>query len=169
MTLTPSSLGLPSKFTSFRSEVGQEDIILDLLTSTSRINVLQASPGSGKTVIALSHVLSLSARCGYLTKTKSLQSQVHRDFTSIGLVDIVGHSNYPCATVSYDETGELADLECESRANCFYRAKVEEVLDSHLGYSTNYAHHCNNYRTGNQVIQTSRGNALKSGYKIKAS
>lgn len=139
--ITPSSIGLPPRFSSFRSEVKQRETIERLAIDDSRFLMLVAPPGTGKSVTGISLSLVLGLRTLYLTKTKSLQQQGLDNFSSIGLIDIVGHSNYPCANVSYDDTGELADLECEGRrsGDCAYRSKVNQCISSDLN-STNYSH-----------------------------
>lgn len=149
--ITPSSIGLPPKFTHFRPEVRQEEIIYNIATSTTRFNILLAPPGVGKTIIASSVGLIRGDRQLYLTKSKSLQSQLHNDMHSIGLIDIVGHSNYSCANVKYDPTGEMADLMCEARRSpnltCQYYNKV--LMASITDFvSTNYAHWTQLYKSG---------------------
>lgn len=150
--ITPSSIGLPPKFTSFRREVKQEETILSLASSPSPISILQASCGVGKSIIAPSVGLLRGDRILYLTKSKSLQRQLFHDFEPIGLVDISGHSNYPCADVKFDSSGEMADLICQGRRKqngqtCFYDEKAQSALQSHF-VSTNYAHWVQLSRSG---------------------
>ncbi len=142
--ITPSSIGLPSKFSRFRSEVKQEDTILTLAAADTRFKILQAPPGCGKTIISVSTGLIRGDRILYLTKSKSLQRQLYTDMESIGLIDIVGHSNYPCASVKFDPSGEMADLLCEGRRKslgtiCHYDSLVQSSNQSSF-VSTNYAH-----------------------------
>lgn len=150
--ITPSSIGLPPKFTRFRPEVKQEETILTLASSSTRFNILQAPPGVGKSIITPSVGLLRGDRILYLTKSKSLQTQLYTDMSSIGLIDIVGHSNYPCANVKFDPTGEMADLICEGRRKqndqiCFYDGKVIDCNQSNFN-STNYAHWVQLFRSG---------------------
>lgn len=148
--ITPASIGLPSKFSRFRPEVKQEETILSIVSSDTRFNILQAPPGVGKSLICPSVGLVRGDRILYLTKSKSLQRQLHSDMSSIGLIDIVGHSNYPCASVKYDPTGEMADLICEGRrkingrGHCHYDDLVVKCNDSNF-VSTNYAHWVQTY------------------------
>lgn len=142
--ITPQSIGLPPRFTRFRPEVKQEETILSLASSPTRFNILQAPPGVGKSIISPSVGLLRGDRILYLTKSKSLQRQLHTDMSPIGLVDIMGHSNYPCANVKFDPTGEMADLICEGRRkqngqHCHYDSLVQQCNDSNF-VSTNYAH-----------------------------
>lgn len=148
--ITPASIGLPSKFSRFRPEVKQEETILSIVSSDTRFNILQAPPGVGKSLICPSVGLVRGDRILYLTKSKSLQRQLHSDMSTIGLIDIVGHSNYPCASVKYDPTGEMADLICEGRRkingreHCHYDELVVKCNDSNF-VSTNYAHWVQTY------------------------
>lgn len=142
--ITPASIGLPLKFSRFRPEVKQEETILSIASAKTRFNILQASPGSGKTVDCTSVGLLRGDRILYLTKSKSLQRQLHTDMSPIGLIDIMGHSNYPCANVKFDPTGEMADLVCEGRRklngqHCHYDDLVQACNQSNF-VSTNYAH-----------------------------
>ena len=151
--ITPSSIGLPQKFTRFRSEVKQEETILTLASSSVPISILQASCGVGKSVIAPSVGLLRGDRILYLTKSKSLQRQLFSDYESIGLIDISGHSNYPCADVKFDSSGEMADLICQGRRKqngqfCHYDEKVQQALQSNF-VSSNYAHWVQLFLSGN--------------------
>jgi Rad3-related DNA helicase len=142
--ITPASIGLPPKFTSFRPEVKQEETILSLAASTTRFNILQAPPGVGKSIDSTSVGLLRGDRILYLTKSKSLQRQLYSDMSSIGLINIEGHSNYPCANVKFDPSGEMADLICEGRRKinnsfCHYDDLVMSCNNSNF-VSTNYAH-----------------------------
>lgn len=148
--LSPSDLSLPSKFTNFRKEVRQESTILSLSSSDKRFSILCAPPGTGKSLIYYSLIRLLSARGLILVGTKNLESQLMADFSSSGLFDIRGHSNYPCVTLSYDDdTGELEDLECASRRNgrdCLYRRDVNYSL-SHNEVVSNLAHWAQCYKS----------------------
>lgn len=148
--ITPQSIGLPSRFTSYRSDVGQARIIMNLIQSSHRVNVLQAPPGSGKTVIAISTALGLEGRALYLTKTKALQSQLYDDMSTItgGMSLINGHSHYDCASVSGGSTdGEDLDFFCMDRSACGYRPRVEESKLAKI-VTTNYAHHFQCHKSG---------------------
>lgn len=139
--LTPLDLGFPDKFSSFRAQ--QFETIERITESDKRFMLLIAPTGSGKSLIGAAAAVLSSSRVCYLTVTKSLQSQLDSDFSSTGLVDIRGHSNYSCASVSYDdETGELADLECAARhsGTCEYADLCAQCQFAPLGTNTNYAH-----------------------------
>lgn len=140
--LTPADLGFsPGKFPSFRS--GQYETIERIAESDKRFTLVIAPVGAGKSATVVGSAIYMSARAAYLTVTKPLQSQLDNDFSSMGLVDIRGHSNYPCASVSYDdETGELADLECVARhsGRCHYADLCALCQSAALGTNTNYAH-----------------------------
>ncbi len=150
--ITPPDIGLPLKFRSFRKEVRQWETIQKLSRAESRFQLLQAPPGCGKTMIGNGVGLLGDHRYLYLTRTKGLQYQNYSDMSSIGMVDIVGHSNYPCSSVSYDDQGELADLECKGRKErgidgCDYRLVVDRCLKTDK-VSTNYSHWIQLYKSG---------------------
>lgn len=141
MVIIPADLGLPPKFLSFRK--GQDEAIMSLFTSEKRFSLESASTGAGKSLINFALARMRGGRALYLVATKSLQTQLMPDFSSIGLVDIRGHSNYPCASTSYDDLGEFLDLECtakQSNRQCLYWDQdVPACLDSDL-VVTNYHH-----------------------------
>lgn len=137
MAIDPRSLSLPSRFSSFRP--GQEEIILSLSSSPKRFTVLQAPTGCGKSVICAAYSRFSSLRSAYLTITKSLQDQIH---TQINLPSISGHSNYPCADSTLDDSGDFLDLECSAtrdKFSCYYQRAIDNVLLSDL-HVNNYAH-----------------------------
>lgn len=148
--ITPASIGLPSHFTSFRSDVGQARIIMSLIQSDKRINVLQAPPGSGKTVIAIAAALGLEGRALYLTKTKALQNQLYNDMNTVkgGMSLINGHSHYECASMSCGGAGDDdLDFYCSDRPSCRYQAKVNEAKLKDIDLS-NYAHWFQCHKSG---------------------
>jgi Rad3-related DNA helicase len=140
--LNPQDLGLPSHFKDFRSEVNQLETILSLASSPKRASLVSAPPGSGKTLIAISVPMLNDWRTLYLTATKAQSNQINNDFSSIGLFDLKGHVNYPCARSGYTSEFSDFDFECsaqESGGVCDYRELVNQSL-SHRIVSTNYAH-----------------------------
>lgn len=153
MTLTPADLGLPSsRFPSYRP--GQLDTILEITTSPRRFRLLSAPTGAGKTAIYMSLPSMLNSSTGrpprtlVLTGTKTLQSQVHRDF-KVGPTyakEIYGHSNYPCVTrrrqdrrrrpskQRHDEHCTASSPEtCAYRMACVFASQTDFVVG-------NYAH-----------------------------
>lgn len=132
MTLSPSDLSLPARYTSFWP--GQEKAVLSIIESSHRFNLLSAPTGAGKSVINVAASRILDARTLILTGTKELQEQYLRgDFA---LTDIRGHRNYPCAiqkASKYDE-----DI-CVSPEECRYRPAVIEAKNSQAVIS-NYAY-----------------------------
>lgn len=140
--ISPRDFNLPSKFTHYRQDthLNQAAIILDLLSAQERFLLLSAPPGVGKSPINISVASGLQARTLYLTANKSLQTQL-AEFSEppTHLFDIRGHSNYPCASFSFDHDDELADFECEARSGgvCYYRQDIEKLLPLQL-VSTNY-------------------------------
>lgn len=150
--ITPASIGLPPKFSHFRDEVKQRQTIEKLAICDSRFLLLNAPPGVGKSLIGNSLGLLLCYRYLYLTRTKSLQTQNYEDMKSIGMRDIVGHSNYSCSRVTYDDLGELADIECKGRrdGSCLYQQDVDLTLKTDQ-VSSNYAHWIQTHKSGDPL------------------
>ncbi len=138
LALTPQSLSLPPKFTSYRP--WQTPAILDLVQSEKRFSLLSAPTGSGKSAILISIARALGARVLYLVVTKALEDQIYNEFSPTGIYDIRGHSNYPCASTIFDDDGEMSDLSCPARGRgaCKYDKAVEECQGRDV--VTNYAH-----------------------------
>jgi len=103
--LLPVYLGLPPKFSNFRAQ--QLDKALDIWTSDKRFQALDASPGTGKSLLymAVAKLEGEGKRTLILTATKGLQRQVTADFSASGLREIKGQSNYRC--VALDVGGVL--------------------------------------------------------------
>lgn len=138
--ISPQDLALPAKFQSFYP--WQESAILHLAASDPRFSLVAAPPGTGKTPMAISIAILRGDRILYLTPNRGLEDQLMVDFSSIGMFDIRGHSNYPCASTSYDEDGELSDLSCQGRqrnGECNYRNAVDIALQRQFVCS-NLAH-----------------------------
>lgn len=122
--LTPVSLGLPSKFKRFRSDVGQLEIIMEVLASRKRFFGAQLSPGMGKTLIYTVLVQMLGTGIAVLN-TKPHQNQLLRDFSEMGLEDIRGHSNYDCGRSLYDDEGTFLETECAlSQKECLFQKQL---------------------------------------------
>lgn len=150
--ITPASIGLPPKFSHFRDEVKQRQTIEKLAICDSRFLLLNAPPGVGKSLIGNSLGLLMSYRYLYLTRTKSLQQQNYFDMKPVGMSDIVGHSNYSCSRVTYDDLGELADIECKGRrdGSCLYQQDVDLTLKTDQ-VSSNYAHWIQTHKSGDPL------------------
>lgn len=158
---TPSDVGLPAKFTSFRP--GQAELALAIATDDNRFVLVSAPTGSGKSVTYTTVAQLVDARVLILTANKGLQQQLGHDFGAIGLVDIRGMNNYRCVAV--DSTGPLAEygkpgmscdegpchlkIECPLRqAGCLYYDAVSRASSARL-VVTNYAYWMTMGRYGN--------------------
>lgn len=107
---SPQRLGLPERFANWR--LTQERAILALLEAEERFSGVNAPTGSGKTATAIgvAQLLPDDQRVLILTSTKALQSQVEREFYSMGLRDVRGKSNYVCVAASETNgSGESGD------------------------------------------------------------
>lgn len=153
--ITPADIGLPEKFSSFRTYPGfsQWQTSCDIADVSKRFIGISAPPGTGKSVLnfAASRIMDVS-RTLYLTVNKPLQSQLMNDFSSseVGLFNLVGHSSYPCVSRSYDrDTGDMLDMECNDKQSCGYWRDVDEALSrSHV--VTNYANWISIARVGDK-------------------
>lgn len=141
--ITPVSIGLPAKFPEFRSYPGfsQWETASQIAGSDSRYVGVCAPPGVGKSVLAMTASRILDAtRTLYLTANKPLQNQLIADFSDcdLRLFNLTGHSSYPCTDKLYDDSGDLAGMECsEGRESCGYWRDVEIALSR--------THVCSNY------------------------
>jgi len=143
----PSDFGFdPESFPSYRpGQLETATMIADHLTSNSGFTVagLCAPTGSGKGLIYETARVLMEARGLSCTISKGLQTQLERDFAYSGMQGIIGHSNYPCASASYNrDTGELEDFECDGKrrnSTCYYRERIETCLSA-SSVDTNTAH-----------------------------
>lgn len=136
---TPDELQLPAKFTSFRPE--QIEAAETVLNTNKRFIGLCKPTGSGKSVSAMLIAKATGLRTVILTSTKGLQKQYEDDFSSSGLVDIKGKSNYQC--------GDLRNLSCRfgplegcrltNGKGCSYECARDEARASQI-VVTNYAY-----------------------------
>ena len=98
MKLSPASLGLPARFTEFRS--AQLQALERIKASTKRFILLQAPTGSGKSLIVAAAQRLLRTRFLYTCTTKQLQAQFVEDFAydlegKKYAVELKGRANYP--------------------------------------------------------------------------
>lgn len=122
--------------------------------SDARFTVLVAPTGSGKSLTYLMTALLRGERAVILTSTKGLQSQLVRDYTSMGLADMRGRNSYPCRLYSDGtdcdsglcKTGVFCSLR---NGGCYYYDALERAKRADL-VVTNYAFwvSANRYGTG---------------------
>ena len=158
--IRPQLLGMPAYYKDWRPT--QATAIDDIINDESRISVIQAPVGVGKSAIAIAAAKLMDIRSVYLTFTKALQDQLISDFAPTGLKLIKGRDNYTCInspqeSVSCEIWGRFcADnscglgrhsqcnaLDCESWANnCCYRLAYQDAIQSRLVVA-NYAYWVN--------------------------
>lgn len=90
----PSCFGLPAKFTSWRPY--QDEAIWESLHTDKRFFTCIMAVGGGKSLFYVTNSILYGKRTVILTSTKSLQTQLMRDFSSIGMVDLRGRNAYKC-------------------------------------------------------------------------
>src|SRR5438552_13583173 len=94
----PNSLGAPQRYDTWRQ--GQGEAFLRAVDSDKRFVALTLSTGSGKSLIYMVAALATGRRVAVLTATKALENQLLHDFEEVGLRDIRGQTNYPCAILT---------------------------------------------------------------------
>jgi len=149
--MTPRDLGLP--FDSFRP--GQLETAGRIAGSEKEHVILEAPPGSGKSLLAITAArllkkLNGSNRTVITATTKQLQSQYEE---TLGIPLLVGKNNYKCAVLEYRTSCEFGP--CAAGRGCsreakwnvcpYYKAKLK-ALESpecilNLPYFLNEANH----------------------------
>lgn len=132
--LTPSDLGLPAKFSTWRR--GQWEAVDATTTLPYRFIAQSAPTGFGKSPYAIACSVLDGGRCVYTTATKALQDQLLRDFQSMGLFDIRGRQNYQCFHAHDCSQGRL--LGCPEQDSCPATIARKKWLASQLSV-TNYS------------------------------
>jgi ATP-dependent DNA helicase DinG len=133
-SLSPSDLGLPPKFSTWRP--GQWDAVESTMTLFQKFIAQSAPTGFGKSPYAIACALLDGSRTVVTTSTKALQKQYIDDFLSCGLFSIQGRQNYPCAEYYDCSQGRLQG--CEQKDQCPASAARVKYLGSKLSV-TNYA------------------------------
>lgn len=111
---TPDRLKLP--ISAWRS--GQEEFIYSACTNIKRAKALCAPTGFGKGVSLVAVALITGEPTCIVTSNKGLQEYYSKTFAHLGMVDIRGRNNYPCAM--------REDYTCEdgNHARCPYKGTV---------------------------------------------
>ena len=137
-SLSPADLGLPCKFSTFRRHQRET---LEWLTAACEqpISAACLPTGSGKTAIAMALAQLTNVKAVYLVATKQLQSQVLKDFASMGMVDIRGRANYRCPNYGDCERGYDEECSVSNTSGCEYANAVDDAKNARL-IVTNYAY-----------------------------
>jgi Rad3-related DNA helicase len=148
--MEPADLGLPSKFPAWRRH--QREAVLAAACADTRFVIVNASTGTGKSLIYAGIAGLINGRTLILTQTKGLQDQIVGDYASMGLLEIKGQNNYPCLFFKDDEVHRNrrlpscdegpchAGMECElKRGGCTYYDAVRRAARSKL-VVTNYSY-----------------------------
>lgn len=137
----PSCFGLPSKFTHWRQY--QDEAIWAAHHTDKRFFTTVAAVGSGKSLNYVTNAILNGGRAVILTSTKSLQTQLMKDFACIGMVDLRGRNSYTCR-IERDGTtcdhgicisGKKCDLK---KGGCDYYDAMRAARSANL-VVTNYA------------------------------
>ena len=138
----PSAIGLDGhRFPSWRP--WQVEPIESLANSPSRFNIAPGPCGSGKSAVCVGMAKLTGLRTLILTSTKGLQDQYLDDFSSAGLVDIRGQSNYECrlggTCAEGARTGCTWRQGNPEKSRCRYLEAKNAALNSQL-VITNYSY-----------------------------
>jgi len=117
----------------------QKASIKELYESDRRIRLLNAPPGSGKSLIGM--VMGyLAGGCVYLCSSKALQDQLEEEFPEAE--KIRGRSNYPCLRNRFLTAAECIPnkKDCEFYDKCPYRLQKERVVRARFKI-LNYAYY----------------------------
>lgn len=133
--ITPSDLGLPSKFTEFRPN--QLDIAMKAAASTKYAYLLDAATGTGKSLVAGTVQKLLGTRIVYTCTTKQLQDQILVDFPYARLLK--GRNAYPCVRhrrmypeVTAEDCSNTEARPCNHVNECIYLLEKEAALAAPL-------------------------------------
>lgn len=121
--LLPYDLGLPPKFQRYRK--GQLETSLAIASNGKRVALLQASTGSGKSLLVQTISKLYNMRTLTITPSKALQRQYTKDFSYLALVE--GSDNYRCAD-SFRMGRRTCAADEDGSANCRYRRRVRDGL-----------------------------------------
>jgi len=136
----PAAFSLPARFTEWRQH--QPAAILQILDAERRFTGLVMPTGGGKSICAVAAALISGKRLLYLTSSKGLQTQLLRDFASVGMVDVRGRNNYSCINspgVNCDQGVCAAGVPCPDRGRCEYQRAVRRAAAAQM-VVTNYSY-----------------------------
>ena len=136
--------GLPDKFQELRP---QQVAILDKFTSIEGSLLVEAPPGTGKTIVAALLPKLLGVKVAYITPNKSLQYQICEEIPYARM--IMGRANYEC--LYYPGNSALACTNskatpCPMVTSCPYIIAREEATNSDLAVlNSTYYLYASNY------------------------
>jgi len=141
---SPANLGLPpAKFSTWRD--GQEKAISDMILREGfRFTASMQPTGFGKSAVYVAAALILDGKTVILTSTKALQSQLMRDFETVGMKALKGQNAYPCRATTPQVPCNIGPchygFDCKLKmSGCYYYDAVREARSAALA-STNYAY-----------------------------
>lgn len=147
----PNTFGLPDKFTSWREH--QDGAVLDALDNEKRFTTQVMPTGQGKSPMYVSAGSMRGGRTAILTSTKGLQTQLMRDFSPMGMVDVRGKNAYKCALehdgTTCDHAACMMGVPCalKDRGGCHYYDAVRASQSADL-IVTNYAYWMTSHKYG---------------------
>ena len=119
--LPPSAFGLPKKFDQWRKN--QDDAVCSIISNEKRYITQVCPTGFGKSLNYVAAAVLKGGRSVLITSTKGLQTQLLKDFESVGAVDIRG------AGLPQDlDPGDVVrgeSVECSAERTLWHRRAVQ--------------------------------------------
>lgn len=103
----PEVFGLPPKYSAWRQN--QAEAIYRALENEKRVTISICPTGFGKSLMYVAAARMFGGKTVILTSTKGLQSQLMRDFESVGMVDVRGKNAYKCPASNNQLTCDEAE------------------------------------------------------------
>jgi len=154
----PQEFGFPvSKFPDWREN--QVHAIENTLENEKRVTVLASPTGFGKSLVYMACGIINGGRTVILTSNKGLQSQLIRDFKSIGAVDVRGKNNYKCKLM--EGNWRCDNAPCGYGYKCQYKDRGCHFYDALKAASnaevvvTNYAFYLYSIKNGSPLVRNS--------------
>lgn len=138
MSSKPYDYGLP--YNTWRPN--QQEIIDKAVTSSSKIVVINAPTGSGKSGVAVGAMNVIGGRGAVLTSTKALEAQYIAEHK---LANVHGRANYFCHSYLDCATGGIYG--CDDP--CAYMSDLTKCLSSGVKFTTNYSYYLRKQRANN--------------------
>lgn len=117
----------------------QIEALEQIMECESRVIVLKAPPGSGKSLIGMT-MLQEKGNGLYLVHSKMLQTQLNHDFPEPESVVLFGRSNYPCGSDRAEPGTTAADcIDEKCKLACEYKIQKKKAVESSIAV-LNYAY-----------------------------
>lgn len=133
--MIPSDYGLPFKIW----RPNQQEVIDKAVLSSSKVVVINAPTGSGKSGVAVGAMHVIGGRGAVLTSTKALEAQYIQEHK---LANVHGRANYFCHSYLDCATGGMYG--CDDP--CAYISDLTKCLAKEVKFTTNYSYYLRKQR-----------------------